>query len=66
MNLSSQNCRAQRKAATEARCDPARAARRTPAEQAMLALIGDIVAEQLWAAATGGSVTAGKPAKDDA
>lgn len=63
MNLPSENCKAQTKAATEACGDLARARRLTPGERALLALIGEIVAERLWADAMCGSAAAATPAE---
>jgi hypothetical protein len=58
------NPKAQTKAANEARCDQTRAGARTPAERAMLALMGEIVADLLWADAMGGSAMAATLAEE--
>jgi hypothetical protein len=64
MKPSSENCKAQGKVASDAHGKHARTGGLTPGEHALLALIGEIVAERLWAAATGGASTAGEPAEE--
>jgi hypothetical protein len=64
ITMTTDDHKAESEAANGARGN-AQAARLTLAERALLALIGEIVAERLWADATGQSTTAGKSAKDD-